>query len=113
MFEEHENCLFHNEKNVVLNEKSVEGKPFINREINILEITIYLYSCYDINMKLLAVVTSPSICHGCSTWKTFWEGKFTGKENLFLAVNMKICGRHNVRKHKEIKGSDKYVTLEI
>ena len=26
---------------------------------------------------------------------------------------MKNCGRRNVRKHKEIKGSDKYVTLEI
>ena len=26
---------------------------------------------------------------------------------------MKICGRRKVRKHKEIKGSDKYVTLEI
>ena len=26
---------------------------------------------------------------------------------------MKNCGRHNVRKHREIKGSDKYVTLDI
>ena len=26
---------------------------------------------------------------------------------------MKNCGRRNVRKHKEINGSDKYVTLEI
>ena len=26
---------------------SVEGKPCINREINILDITIYLYRCYD------------------------------------------------------------------
>ena len=26
---------------------------------------------------------------------------------------MKKCGRHNVRKHKEIKGSDKCVTLNI
>ena len=26
---------------------------------------------------------------------------------------MKNCGRRNVRKHIEIKGSDKYVTLEI
>ena len=32
---------------------------------------------------------------------------------LFSAVNMKNCGRHNDRKHKEIKGSDKYVTLDI
>ena len=43
----------------------------------------------------------------------FWGGKFTGKENLFLAVNTKNYGRRNVRKHKEIKGSDKYVTLDI
>ena len=64
-------------------------------------------------MKLLSVVTPPSIYHGCSTQNTFWEEKFTGKENLFLAVSMKICGRHNIRKHKEIKYSDKYVTLEI
>ena len=26
---------------------------------------------------------------------------------------MKNCGRHKVRKHKEIKGSDKIVTLDI
>ena len=64
-------------------------------------------------MKLLAVVTPPSIYHGCSTRKTFWEGKFTGKENLFLALNMKKCGCRNVRKQKEIKGSDNYVTLYI
>ena len=41
-------------------------------------------------MKLLAVVTPPSIYHGCSTRKSFWEENITGKENLFLAVNMKI-----------------------
>ena len=64
-------------------------------------------------MKLLEVVTPPSIYHGCSTQKTFWEEKFTGKENLFLAVDMKNCGRRNVRKHKEIRGGDKYVTLDI
>ena len=26
---------------------------------------------------------------------------------------MKNCGHRNVRKHKDIKGSDKYVTLDI
>ena len=31
----------------------------------------------------------------------------------FTAVNMKNCGCHNVRKHREIKDSDKYITLEI
>ena len=64
-------------------------------------------------MKLLAVVTPPYIYHGCSTHKTLWEEKITGKENLLLAVNMKNCGRLKVRKHKEIKGSDKNVTLGI
>ena len=63
-------------------------------------------------MKLLAVVTPPSIYHGCSTRKTFWEENFTGKESLFLSVNMENCGSCNVRKHKEIRGSDKYVTLK-
>ena len=65
------------------------------------------------NMKLISVVTPLSIYHGCSTRKTFWEGKFTGKEKLFPAVSMKNYGRCNVRKHREIKGSDKYVTLDI
>ena len=64
-------------------------------------------------MKFLVVVTPPSIYHGCSTWKTFWEENFTGKEDLFLSVNMKNCGCFKVRKHKEIKGSDKIVNLEI
>ena len=69
------------------------------------------------NMKLLAVLPSPSIYNGCYTWKTFWEEKFISEENFthgkFWAVNMINCGRRNVRKHREIKGSDKYVTLDI
>ena len=64
-------------------------------------------------MNILEVLTPPSIYHGCSTWKTFWEEKFTGKENLFLYVNMKTFGRHKVRKHKANRGSEKYVTLDI
>ena len=64
-------------------------------------------------MKLLSIVTPPSIYHDCSTRKTFWEEKSTGKEILFLSMNMKNCGRCKVKKHKEIKGSDKYVTLDI
>ena len=64
-------------------------------------------------MKFLVVVTPPSIYHGCSTWKNFWEKKFTGKQDLFESVNMKNCGRCKVRKHKEIKGSDKCVTYNI
>ena len=61
-------------------------------------------------MKFLVVVTQPSIYHGCSTQKAFWEEKFTGKQELFQSVNMKKCGRRKVRNHKEIKGSD---TLNI
>ena len=64
-------------------------------------------------MKFLVVVTPPSIYHGCSTRKTFWEGKCTGKQYFFQSVNMKNCGRRKVRKHKDIKGSDKCVTLNI
>ena len=69
------------------------------------------------NIKLLAVVTPLSIYHGCSTRKTFLEEKFTGEEKFtlceFSSVNMKICVRQNGRKHIDIKGSDKYVTLDI
>ena len=50
MFEEQEN-------NVVLNEKNVDRKPYINRESKSNELTIKLYSCHDINMKFLVVVT--------------------------------------------------------
>ena len=64
-------------------------------------------------MNLLSVVTPPSIYHGCSTRKTILEETFIGKEILFLATNIKNCGHCNVTKHKEIKGSDKYVTLDI
>ena len=64
-------------------------------------------------MKFLVVVTPPSIYHGCCTRKMFWEEKFTGKQDLFQSVNMKNCGRRKFRKHNEIKGSDKCVTLNI
>ena len=59
------------------------------------------------NIKLLAFVTPPSIYHGCSTQKTFWEENFTVDKKLFSAVNTKKFGRRNVRKHREIRGSDK------
>ena len=65
-------------------------------------------------MKFLVVVTPPSIYHGCSTRKTFWEGKFTGKkQDLFESVNMRNFSQLNVRKHKDIKNSDECVTLNI
>ena len=41
------------------------------------------------------------------------EKKFTGEEKLFSVVDTKNCGPQNVRKHREMKGSDKYVTLDI
>ena len=66
----------------------------------------------DINMKFL-VVTPPSIYHGCSTQKTFWEEKFTSKKQyLFEPVNMRNCGQRILRKHREIKDSDERVTLK-
>ena len=64
-------------------------------------------------MKFLVVVTPPSIYHSCSTRKTFWGEKFTGKKYLFQSVNMKNVGRRKVRKHKEIKGSENIVTLNV
>ena len=60
------------------------------------------------------VVTPPSIYHGCSTRKRFWEEKFTGKKQYcFESVNMRNCGQSNISKHKEIKGSEKRVTLNM
>ena len=52
------------------------------------------------NMKALEVVTpSPDMYHGLSTSNMLWEEKFT-------TVNMKMRGRHNVRKHREINNGD-------
>ena len=64
-------------------------------------------------MKFLAVVTPPSIYHGCSAQKTFWEEKFTGKENLFLSVNMKMSVHHKFSKYKEIKDSEIPAVLRL
>ena len=63
------------------------------------------------NTKILAVVTTPSIYHGFSTRKTFWQKNFTMGE--FTPVNMINCGCGNVSKHIDIKDSDKYITLDI
>ena len=62
-------------------------------------------------INILEFITPLSTYHSCSTRKTLWEENLTLDE--FTAVNMKNCGRQNVRKHIKIKGSDKYVTLEI
>ena len=73
----------------------------------------FSYIVVMLNMKLLAVVIPSSIYRGCSTRKILLDEKFTGDEKLFSAVNMKFFGCLNVSKHKEIKGSDKYITLDI
>ena len=69
------------------------------------QISLFSYTYVMVNMNLLAVVTPPSIYHGCFTWKTLWEEKFTLDE--FTALNMKNYGRRNVSKHRQNKGSDK------
>ena len=62
-------------------------------------------------MKLLADLTPTYIYHGWSTRKIFWEEKVTLGE--FTPVNMKNCGRRNVRKHRDINNGDNYITLDI
>ena len=57
-------------------------------------------------ITILSVVTPLSIYHGCSTWKTFWEGKF-------VQVNMKISGCCNVRKGRDINNGNQYAVLDI
>ena len=57
-------------------------------------------------MKSIAVVTAPSIYHGRSAQKTVWDEKVT-------PVNMRRCGRHNVRKHRESKNGEQYIALDI
>ena len=63
------------------------------------------------NTKLLEVATPPSMYYVCSTWKTFWEEHFTLGE--ITPVNMKNCGCHNVRKHRDINNGDKCINLDI
>ena len=84
-----------------------------NQELRAHNLVIQSYTIVnDITMKF-QVVTPPSIYHGCSTWKTFWEEKFTGKkQDLFEPVNMRNCGKRKFRKHREIKESDERVTYE-
>ena len=64
----------------------------INREYN-RRISQFSYTdiFVTITVKFLSVVTPLSTYCGCSTQKMFWEEKF-------LLVNMRSCGRHNVRK---------------
>ena len=65
-------------------------------------------------MKFLVVVSPLSIYHGCSTRKTFWEGKCTGKkQDLFVSSNMINCGQRNVRKHRAINDIYERVNLNM
>ena len=57
-------------------------------------------------MEFLEVVTPPAIYRGCSTRRKFSEEKF-------IPVNMKICGRHNVTKYRDIKNGYRYIALDI
>ena len=58
-------------------------------------------------MKFIEVVTPPpDIYHDFSIWKTLREYKF-------IPVNIKNCGRRNVRKHREMKIGDQYIILNI
>ena len=57
------------------------------------------------NMKLVAVVTPPSIYRGYSTRKISWQDKFA-------AVSMKNYGLPNVRKYMDIKNGEHYITSE-
>ena len=112
MFIEHWKLSVLEENNVVLNENSVEGKPCIIEKVRPLS-SKFSYTDLMMNMKLPAVVIPLSIYHGWSNRTTFWEEKFSVEEKLFSAVNMKMCGHRNVSKHREIRGSDKYVALDI
>ena len=64
--------VYPDENNVVLDEIVFERKPCINRESKSLELTIELYSCHDINMKFLVVVTPPSIYQTLSITDNFF-----------------------------------------
>ena len=48
-------------------------------------------------MKFLVFVTPPSIYHGCSTRKSFWEENFTGKQAFLKSVSMKSVGVAKLR----------------
>ena len=98
------------EKNVAINGNQCWEKTMLIEKVRSYS-SQFSYTDVMMNMKLLSVVTPPSIYHGWSNRKTFWEEKFTLGE--FTSVNMKNYGRWNVRKHRDIKDSDEYITLDI
>ena len=65
-------------------------------------------------MDFLVVVTPPSIFIMVAPLR-----RRSGRESslvrkiCFSLRNMKNCGRHKVKKHKETKGSDKIITLNV
>ena len=58
------------------------------------------------DMKIPSFVTPPSIYHGWSTQKKFWE-------EIFTQANMKNCVHCNVIKHGDIKNGEQYIALDI
>ena len=78
----------------------------VNIESKILELTIYLYRCYEEHEAPSSYNTTVYL-----SWLLHKEEVLGGNFTLgeFTAVNMKNCVCHNVRKHRDIKGSDKYV----
>ena len=87
--------------------KTAKRKPCINKEAN-RKISKFSYSVTVVERtkKLLAVVIPPSIYHGLSTRKNFWEDNF-------IPVNTRSCGHHNARKIKEINKGEQYIALKI
>ena len=93
MFEEHENFLFQNENNVVLNETNDEGKPCIDRESKSLELTIQLYSCYEKH-------EAPSSCN-TTVYLSLWSGAESFSED---GVAAEVMEHHQVL--RALAGSD-------
>ena len=104
--------MFQNKNNIVLNENSVEGKPCINIESKILELTIQLYICYDENESPSSRNTTVYL-----SWLIHSEdvlgGKVHRRGKVVLSCEHENFGCSNVRKHREIKGSYKYVNFDI
>ena len=65
------------------------------------------------NINLLAVVTPQYIFIMVDPLRRRSGTKSSQARIFFSDMNMKNCGHRNVRKHRDIKGSDKYVTLDI
>ena len=80
MFKEHENCMFQNENNVVLNTNSVEENHVQIKKVRDL-ISQLSYTDVMMNVKLLAVVTPQPIYqinlpHYKQTPYDIWRGRY-------------------------------------